>query len=84
MNKNKPIPKFKSYKEEANFWDTHNTIEYFDYSKAIVVDPKKKDVLTIKLSSTDRNVIRKIAKEKRLSSSALVRTWIAENINFAK
>lgn len=31
----KPIPKFKNEEEEANFWDTHDTTDYFDWSKAL-------------------------------------------------
>jgi len=30
----KIIPKFKSEREEARFWATHDSIEYVDYSKA--------------------------------------------------
>jgi len=29
-NKIKPIPKFKSRAEEREFWDQHDTTEYFD------------------------------------------------------
>lgn len=35
MKKLKPIPKFKNEKEEAKFWDTHDTTEYFDMSKPL-------------------------------------------------
>lgn len=30
MTKMKKIPNFKNEEEEANFWDTHDTTEYFD------------------------------------------------------
>jgi hypothetical protein len=30
----KKIPKFKSEDEEAEFWNTHDSTEYFDWSKA--------------------------------------------------
>lgn len=30
----KPIPDFKNEDEEFEFWATHDTTEYFDYSKA--------------------------------------------------
>jgi predicted DNA binding CopG/RHH family protein len=29
----KPIPAFKSEKEEREFWQTHDSTEYVDYSK---------------------------------------------------
>ena len=35
MNKSlKPIPYFKSEKEEREFWQTHDSTEYVDWSKA--------------------------------------------------
>ena len=35
MNKNlKPIPRFKSEIEERGFWQTHDSTEYVDWSKA--------------------------------------------------
>jgi predicted DNA binding CopG/RHH family protein len=30
----KPIPKLKSEKEERKFWETHDSTEYVDWSKA--------------------------------------------------
>jgi predicted DNA binding CopG/RHH family protein len=32
----KKIPKFKNEDEEAEFWNTHDSTEYLDWSKAIV------------------------------------------------
>lgn len=35
MNKHlKKLPKFKNEDEERNFWDTHDSTDYFDWSKA--------------------------------------------------
>ncbi|KKQ93334.1 MAG: hypothetical protein UT20_C0050G0006 [Candidatus Levybacteria bacterium GW2011_GWA1_39_11] len=34
MKKLKRIPKFKSEKEEREFWQTHDSTEYVDWSKA--------------------------------------------------
>ena len=34
-SKLKPIPKFKTLQEEAEFWDIHDTTEYFDMSKPV-------------------------------------------------
>jgi len=33
----KTIPKFKSEKEEREFWQTHDSTDFVDYSKAIRV-----------------------------------------------
>ena len=34
MNKLKKIPKFKSEKEEKIFWETHDSLDYIDWTKA--------------------------------------------------
>ena len=33
----KPIPKFASEAEEREFWETHDSVGYVDWSKATVV-----------------------------------------------
>ena len=33
MKNLKPIPKFKNLDEEADFWNTHDSTEYLDWSK---------------------------------------------------
>ncbi len=38
----KRIPKFKNEKEEAEFWDTHDSTRYIDWDKAITL---KRDAL---------------------------------------
>jgi hypothetical protein len=43
----KPIPKFRSRKEERDFWDTHDTTEYFDQGSLIKLAPHIKDVKLI-------------------------------------
>ena len=43
----KPIPKFRSRKEERDFWDTHDTTEYFDQGSLVKLTPHIKDVKLI-------------------------------------
>jgi len=31
--KNKPVPKFRNEQDEREFWSTHDTTDYFDFSK---------------------------------------------------
>lgn len=31
----KKLPKFKSEDEERKFWDTHSSVDYFDWSQAM-------------------------------------------------
>ena len=29
-----PLPKFRNEQDEREFWTTHNTMDYFDFSKS--------------------------------------------------
>jgi len=49
MRKLKRVPKFKSGKEEFEFWSTHDSTEYVDYSKA-------KRMLLSKLKPSTRTI----------------------------
>jgi len=51
MKKFKEIPKFKSEEEERLFWETHDTVDYFDVSKAkrVTFPNLKKSTKTISL-----------------------------------
>jgi hypothetical protein len=40
----KSIPKFRSREEEREFWDTHDTTEYFDEQSLVKLAPHIKDV----------------------------------------
>jgi hypothetical protein len=35
----KPIPAFRSEKEEVEFWDTHDSTEYIDWDRATTLEP---------------------------------------------
>jgi predicted DNA binding CopG/RHH family protein len=35
----KKLPKFQSEDEEREFWATHDTVDYFDWEKAVVNAP---------------------------------------------
>jgi hypothetical protein len=43
----KAIPKFRSRKEEREFWETHNTTDYFDEESLCKLAPHMKEVKLI-------------------------------------
>lgn len=78
----KTIPKFKTYEEEAKWWDTHSFVDYIDESKEVelIFDLKqpKEDTLIIRLQASIKNRMDKIARHKGLNVSALARMWLLE------
>ncbi len=84
-NKLRPIPKFKSLGEEANFWDSHDLTEYFDFSKSkwgrfVLEKSKKEGSLTIRLQINLINKIKAFAASNNLTTSSLARTWLTERL----
>lgn len=53
----KKLPKFKNEDEEREFWDTHSSVDYFDFENAVLNPsmPKLKlstETITIRMSSS--------------------------------
>ncbi len=65
----KPIPPFKSYEEEANFWDSHTVLK--DWTEAEIIaelekDKKKEEIIHVKVEPALKEAIsRKAKKESR-------------------
>ncbi|HSX08993.1 MAG TPA: BrnA antitoxin family protein [Candidatus Saccharimonadales bacterium] len=78
----KPIPQFKNEKEEADFWATHDTTEYFDTSNAVEIDfPNLKPTtktITLRLPVSLLNKIRKIANKKDVPYQSLMKVFLDE------
>lgn len=76
------IPKFKTYEEEARFWDTHSIADFSSELKKTKVKVAKplKLTFTVRL---DKNTIKQldgIAKEKGVGPRTLARVWLLEKL----
>ena len=86
MNKNPmPIPDFESEAEERAFWESHDSTDYVDWSKAEPVrfpnlKPSSKSIsLRIPLDLLERI---KIAANKRdVPYQSLIKIWLSEKVN---
>ncbi len=84
----KEIPDFKNEKEEAEFWDTHNSLEYLDTDEPIglelapelVKDRLKSKRVTLRLRMSQIEDAKAIAREKDIPYQTLMRSWITEGI----
>ncbi len=76
------IPKFKSYEEEAKFWDTHDTSEFASEFKRVRVKFAKNlsDGITIRFDPKTLNELRLRAHEKGIGPTTLARMWILERL----
>ena len=77
-----PIPEFRNYEEEANFWDTHSVADYWNDFKPVKVTVAKNlsSGITIRLDPNTLNAVREKAKKKGLGPTQLIRMWIFEKL----
>ena len=77
------MPKFRSVKEEADFWDTHSPLDYAEVFEEVddvqFVRPPK-EVLAIRIDKSTIDLIRRIARTLGVPHTTLARNWLAERV----
>ena len=78
----KRIPKFKTDKAAAKFWDTHSFPDYAGETTAAKIRfvKKAKKSITVRLEPEDIARVGEIARKKGLNYTALIRMWIKEHL----
>ena len=76
------IPEFSGREEEAEFWDTHDVTDYLDELRPVRVRamPNLARGMTVRLDDADREALGRIAVERGVGPSTLVRMWIKERL----
>ncbi len=78
----KTVPKFRSEAEERRFWETHDSTDYVDWSKARRVRfPNLKPSTTsisLRLPVTLLDRIKVAANKRDVPYQSLIKTWLAE------
>ena len=80
----KPIPDFKSEDEEREFWSTHSSVDYVDWSRAYrPTEPfanlkLSDDLLEFQLPIEEIKSLDTLAKEQHLSRDDLARNVLIE------
>ena len=81
----KAIPRFRTEAEEREFWESHDTADYFDLSKAqrVRFPNLKLSTQSISLRLPEALLERiKIAANKRdVPYQSLIKVWLAEKID---
>ncbi|HUD07206.1 MAG TPA: BrnA antitoxin family protein [Candidatus Saccharimonadales bacterium] len=80
----KVIPKFKNLEEEAEFWESHDSTEYVDWSKAKkTVFPNLKtstESISLRLPSPLLARIKGLANEKDVPYQSLMKVFLSEKV----
>ena len=81
----KPIPQFRNESEERRFWETHDSTDYVDWSKA-----QRAQFPNLKLSTTAISLrlpvgllgrIKIAANKRDVPYQSLIKVWLAEKID---
>jgi len=77
------IPRFETYEEEAEFWDTHDTTEFeeeFEPVEATFAQSLVRRGLTVPLDTQTVELLQRLAREKETEPAMLVRSWILDRL----
>jgi predicted DNA binding CopG/RHH family protein len=84
MKKPKPIPILKTESEERKFWETHDSADYVDWSKAERVRfPNLKPsttAISIRLPLGLLEQIKIAANKRDVPYQSLIKMWLAEKV----
>lgn len=84
MGKWKKVPKFKSEKEESEFWSTHDSTEYVDYSRAkgVLLPNLKPSTKTISLRLPESLIkhLKVLANKRDVPYQSLLKMFLIERV----
>jgi predicted DNA binding CopG/RHH family protein len=83
----RPVPKFRNEQDEREFWMTHDTTDYFDFSNAnrveIEFDPGIEapvKSISLRLPREMLNQLKVLANKKDIPYQSLIKVYLAEKI----
>ncbi|MCL0076353.1 BrnA antitoxin family protein [Dehalococcoidia bacterium] len=83
MKKNK-IPKFRTEEEERNFWSSHDSTEYIDWSKAkaLTLSNLKPSIRSISIRLPEMMVeeLKLLANKRDIPYQSLMKIYISEKV----
>lgn len=84
MNKFKKIRKFKGEAEESEFWATHDSTEYIDYStaKRVVFSKLKPSTKTISIRLPESLIehLKLLANKRDVPYQSLLKMFLSEKV----
>ena len=80
----KPIPRFANERKEREFWETHDSTEYVDWSNAKTARfPNLKPTtvaISLRLPVSLLEEIKIAANKRDVPYQSLIKTWLAEKV----
>lgn len=83
-NKQKRIPKFRTEKQEREFWESHESTDYVDWSKAeFVTFPELRpshQAISLRLPRLLLEQIKIEANKRDVPYQSLIKVWLSEKV----
>lgn len=84
MSKVKKVPKFETEQEEREFWETHDSSDHVDWTKAESVSlsnlkPSTKTI-SLRLPEGLLDSIKIEANKRDMPYQSLIKVWLAEDV----
>src|SRR5438093_1332757 len=80
----KPIPRFRSEQEEREFWETHDTTDYVDWSQGRIIRfPNLKPsttTISLRLPTPLLADLKALANKRDVSYQSLLKVFVAERV----
>ena len=80
----KPIPEFQADTEEREFWETHNSSEYVDWSRAqLVTFPNLKpstETISLRLPAPLLADLKALANKRDVPYQSLLKVFLADRV----
>lgn len=83
MKKKAKLPDTDSIEELAQFWDTHDAMDFEDEFKEVtepLFERKPGTVLVIRLEPQQAEAVQKIASARGLDRTTLLKEWVLEKL----
>jgi len=84
MKRIKDIPQFKNENEEADFWATHDTADYFDLSSLKEVSfpnlKKSEGLIPVMLDEESATELQELAEQRSVDLPELAAQYVREGI----
>ncbi len=74
------VPAFTNTEEEAEFWDTHDLTDLWDKGEPVILRYNKNKSMQIRWTEQVDDELQRLAEEKHLKKSTLVRAWLLERL----
>ena len=77
------LPQFQSEQEESDFWDTHDSTNYFHEMEEVeitYIDARPKNQISLHFTTETIDQLKSVASQKGVNYRSMVYMWVMERL----